>query len=122
VSRRDPDHGGALLEVLTIGFAVVFLVVQAILAMGRLQEAGERVTETAQMAAVAAARTGDVAAAAVAVRRTIPGADVTIEREGREYRVEVSMPVALLGPGSGAVHRTVTGRATATASPYRGGP
>lgn len=116
------DRGGALLEVLTVGFVVVFLVVQAILTMARLQDAGETATEAAELAAVTAARTGDVAGAHEAASRLVPGAAITLDRSGREYRAVVTVEVGLIGPGSGAVQRTVTGRATAAASPYRSGP
>ncbi len=112
-------RGSALIEVLVLGFAATLLVLQATVTMGRLQAAGEEVTEAAQAAATHAARYGDPDAAAALAAALAPGADVAVEVDAGGVRVVVSRSVALVGPDATPVRRTVVGRGNAPANPYR---
>ncbi len=112
-------RGSALIEVLVLGFVAMLVVLQAIVATGRLQAAGELVTETAQAAALQAARTGDAAAARDYIQERVTGAHLSIRLDERQARVEVRVDVALVGPTGSPLRRAVTGRATAQVSPYR---
>lgn len=53
------EQGSSLLETLVIGFAVVLVVGQALVTLGRLDSAATRADEAAQTAAAWAARHGD---------------------------------------------------------------
>ena len=113
------DRGGALLETLVLGFLAAVIVLQVLVAAGRIQVAGEAVAETAQVAASWAARYGDAATAAQIARRMLPGTAVAVNGDEHRIRVEVRDQVSLLSPGGNRVTATVRGRASATLSPYR---
>ena len=115
------DRGSALLEVLVIGFAVVAIVGQALIAVGRLEAAGNAVAETAQQAALHAARHGDATTAREVAQALLPEARVSVEEGPTSISVEVTLEVSLLGPEGFPVQRTLRGRAEAARSPYRSG-
>lgn len=112
------SSGSSTVEILVLGFLVALMLGQALVTTGRLQAAGERAVEVAQMAALEGARYGDERLAGDLVRRLLPGAAVRAERIGDRISVAVRLDVSLLGP-SGQVSRPVIGRATARISPYR---
>ena len=116
------SRGSALIEVLAVGFVAVLLVLQGTVTMGRIQAAGEEVTEAAQAAATHAARHRDLGAAQVLAESLAPGADVRVTLDGAGAHAVVSRSVALVGPASAPVRRTVTGRGSAPTSPYQSRP
>ncbi|HHC08509.1 MAG TPA: hypothetical protein ENK55_07310 [Actinobacteria bacterium] len=113
------NRGSSLLEVLVVGTATVLLVVQAVVAMGRLSAAGGLAEDAARQAAFVAARTGSVDAARRAALVAAPGADVEVTVEDGEALATVRIDVPVVGPEAAAVHLRVTGRATAAISPHR---
>jgi hypothetical protein len=115
------ERGASLIETLVIGFAVVLVVGQALVTLGRLDTAATQAGEAAEVAAAWAARHGDDRDAARIARRLAPGADVSTTRQGDEIAVVVTIDVPLVGPSGTALTRTVHGRATARLSPYRSG-
>lgn len=115
------DRGSALLEVLVIGFVVVVLVGQALIAIGRIESAGNAAAETAQEAALHAARHGDASSAREIVVSLLPEADVSVAESASTISVEVTLEVSLLGPEGFPVRRTVRAHAEAERSPYRSG-
>jgi hypothetical protein len=115
------DRGSALLEVLVVGFAVVALVGHALIAIGRVESAGNAVAETAQEAALHAARHGDAAAAHEVAAALLPAASITVDESTTTISVEVTLVISLLGPEGFPIQRTVRGRAEAVRSPYRSG-
>lgn len=115
------ERGSALLEVLVIGFAVVVMVGQALIAIGRIESAGNAVAETAQKAALQAARHGDATTAHEVATALLPGAEVSVKEGPTTISVEVTLEVSLLGPEGFPVRRTVRASAEAERSPYRSG-
>lgn len=104
-----------------LGFVAVFLVMNATLAAGRLQAAGEELTEVAQAAATWAARYDDRAGAERLVAARLPDASVEVTDRRGEIRVMVTRSVPLIGPEGSPVRRTLVGRAEVRTSPYRAG-
>lgn len=115
------ERGASLIETLVIGFAVVLVVGQALVTLGRLDAAATRASEAAEVAAAWAARHGDDRDAARIAGRLAPGSDVSTTRQGDEIAVVVTIDVPLVGPSGTALTRTVSGRATVRLSPYRSG-
>lgn len=116
------EEGSSLIETLVIGFVVVLVVGQALVTVGRIDSAGTRAAEAAEVAAAWAARHGDVEDAARIARRLAPGAGVETVRRGDEISVVVTIAVPLVGPSGTSLSRDVHGRATARLSPYRSRP
>ena len=116
------SRGSALIEVLALGFVAVLLVLQSTVTMGRLQAAGEEVSEAAQAAATHAARHRDAAAAGALAASLAPGAAVEVTLTAGGARAVVSRSVPLVGPESTPVRRTIVGRGTAASSPYLSRP
>jgi len=115
------SRGTALLETLVVGFAVVLLVAQALVTLGRLERAAEDVSEAARLAATWTARRGSPDEAARRVAELLPEARVRVESAGDALTVVVDLDVPLAGPGRSPLVRTVTGRATVRLSRYRSG-
>ncbi len=113
------ERGSALLEVMVLGFVAALVVLQGLVTMGRYQAAGELVSETAQAAALHAARTGRAGAAHRYVAERVPAADFSIHLDDTEARVVITLQVSLVGPAAGPLRGAVTGRAVARVSPYR---
>ncbi|MEA2057315.1 MAG: hypothetical protein U9O63_01215 [Actinomycetota bacterium] len=113
------ERGSSLIETLVIGFAVVLVVGQALVTLGRLDSAATRADEAAQTAAAWAARHGDTDDALRLARDAAPGAEVSAVRHGDEIAVVVTISVPLVGPTGTPLTRTVHGRAVARVSPYR---
>lgn len=116
------EHGTALIGTLAIGFAVVLVVVQSLLVLGRLDAVSANVAEVASHAAQQGARYGGTADAERIARRLLPDADIVVRSDGKTLSVVVTVVVPLIGPESSPVRQTVTGRATSTLSPYRSRP
>ena len=110
-----------MLEAIVIGFAVVLLAVQAVLAMGALTATGNAVEDAARRGALVLARTGSPAAAVTAASDGIDDASIAIVDDPDGVTVVVSAPVRIVGPEAASVTMTVTGRATVRVSPYRSG-
>ncbi len=113
------DQGSALFEVVILGFLVTLLVLQAVVATGRVHAAGEEAAEVAQAAAAWAARYGEAGDADSMARRLLPDAAVVVSSDGRSIEVQVRITVSVVGPETGPVRVAVTGRATAPISDYR---
>lgn len=116
------ERGTALIGTLAIGFVVVLVVGQSLLALGRLSAASAEVSEVASYAAQQGARYGEPGEAAVVAERLLPEATVEVVDNGNTLSVGVHLTVPLIGPEGTPLERTVTGRATATISPYRSKP
>jgi antitoxin (DNA-binding transcriptional repressor) of toxin-antitoxin stability system len=116
------EQGSSLLETLVIWFAVVLVVGQALVTLGRLDSAATRADEAAQTAAAWAARHGDTDDALRLARNAAPGAHVGVERSGDELAVVVTIDVPLVGPAGSSLTRAVHGRAVVRISPYRSEP
>ncbi len=113
------ERGAALIGTLVIGFAVVLVVGQSLLALGRLGAASAEAAEVAAYAAQQGARYGGSNEAAAVARRLLPEAEVEVHDDGVTLTVRVRLTVSLIGPGSAPLTRTVTGRAVSAISPYR---
>ncbi|MGH8934854.1 MAG: hypothetical protein ACRDXD_01055 [Acidimicrobiia bacterium] len=111
---RRGERGSAFLEVLVLGFLIFLMVTQALVIAGRLQAAGEMATEAAQVAALEAARHGDITTAREVAERLAPGSAVSTRLSGDQVLVEVSVVVPL--PGHSV---SLVGRGAASVSPYR---
>jgi hypothetical protein len=113
------QRGSALLEAVVVGFAILIVVSQALVTLGRLESAGLAADEAARHAATWATRHGDLESAERIATGFLPDARVAVDRHGDDVVVQVALDVPLLGPDGSPVTRTVYGRATATISPYR---
>lgn len=113
------ERGTALLGTLAIGFAVLMLVGQALLAIGRLSSAATTTEETARYAATWAARLGDASDAERIAREMAPGSRVEAWQGADEITVVVATDVSLAGPDGSPLSTTVTGRAVVPIGEYR---
>jgi hypothetical protein len=116
------ERGMALLGTLIIGFAVVVLVGQALVTIGRLSSAGATAEETARYAATWAARVGDADDAAHVAEQLSPDARVESFETPDGISVVVSIDVGLIGPDRSPLSMTVRGRAVVPVSDYRSRP
>ncbi len=116
------ERGSALIGTLIIGFMIVLFIGQTLLTLGRLNAASADASEVAASAAQHGARYGDLDDAARYARHLLPDATVTVDTDGSTLRVEVRVPVPVVGPSGSPLQTTVIGRATSTMSPYRSRP
>jgi hypothetical protein len=116
------ERGAALIGTLAIGFVFVLLMAQTLMTLGRLGSAASEAAEVASYAAQCGARYGGPDEATRIAEGLAPGAVVWSFDDGSELSVEVQIEVPLVGPGSGPLRHTVSGRATVTYSPYRSRP
>ncbi|GMQ85709.1 MAG: hypothetical protein BMS9Abin07_1277 [Acidimicrobiia bacterium] len=116
------ERGTALLGTLVIGFAVVLLVGQALVTIGRISSAATTAEETARYAATWAARHGDAADAEQIARSMAPGARIHAVTTPEGISVTVELEVSLIGPEGAPLIRVVTGRALVPVSQYRSVP
>lgn len=116
---RTSQRGTALLEAVVVGFAILIVVSQALVTLGRLESAGLAAEEAARHAATWATRHGDLEAAEEIATGFLPDAKITVSRDGDGIVVEVALDVPLLGPDGSPLTHTVHGRAAAAISPYR---
>ncbi|MEN8234266.1 MAG: hypothetical protein ABFR89_05020 [Actinomycetota bacterium] len=116
------ERGAVLIGTLAVGFVFLLVITQAILMIGRLSVASTEAAEVAVYAAQHGARYGGPDEAAMLARELLPGADVSATSTGSTLEVEVRVRVSLAGPEGTPLHRTVTGRAVASLSPYRSRP
>jgi hypothetical protein len=116
------ERGTALIGTLAIGFAVVLLVGQSLVTIGRLSAAGAAAEETARYAAAWAARHGDASDAESIAHEMMPHAIVEAAAAGGGITVTVVIDVPLVGPEGSRLTRTVTGRATVPISDFRSAP
>ena len=115
------SRGAVLLETLVLGLLIAALAIQTLLGASRLQSAGEQAQETAQYAAVAAARYGNADDAIRAAREMAPDAVVHVTTSAGAITVVVALSVGLVTPSVRAFEATVRDRATVPISPYRSG-
>jgi hypothetical protein len=115
------QRGTALIGTLAIGFAVVMLVGQSLLTIGRLSSAATTAEETARYAATWAARHGDAADAARIAAQMAPGARIEVNDDDG-ITVVVAIEVSLVGPEGSPVTHTVVGRADVPISEFRSRP
>jgi hypothetical protein len=114
------DEGGtALIGTLIIGFAVLLIVGQSLVTIGRLSSAATTTEETARFAATWAARVGDAGDAARVAERLAPGARIEAMETSEGLTVAVALDVALVGPDGSPLSTTVIGRASVPISEYR---
>ncbi len=116
------DRGAALIGTLAIGFVFVLVIAQTLITLGRLGTTAAEAAEVASYAAQHGARYGGSDDAATIARGLSPDAVIVTTDNGSELTVVVRIDVPLIGPGASPVRHTVTGRATATYSPYRSRP
>ncbi len=116
------ERGTALLGTLTIGFAVVLLVGQALVTIGRISSAATTAEETARYAATWAARHGDATDAEQIAQSMAPDARVHAATTSDGIAVTVEVDVSLIGPEGTPLVRVVTGRALVPVSQYRSVP
>ena len=117
------DEGGtALIGTLAIGFVFVLVTTQTLITLGRIGTTASEAAEVASYAAQHGARFGGTEDATRIAEGLSPDAVVVTVDNGAELTVEVRIDVALVGLGSSPVRHTITGRATATYSPYRSRP
>lgn len=116
------DRGAALIGTLAIAFVFVLVVVQTLITVGRLGASAAEAAEVATYAAQHGARHGGAGEAEHLARALAPGAVVVVVDDGNALSVEVRIDVPLVGPEDSPVQHTVTGRASATYSPYRSRP
>jgi hypothetical protein len=107
---------------LIIGFAVVLLVGQALVTIGRISSAAITAEETAQYAATWAARHGDATDAEQIAQSLAPDARVHAATTSDGITVTVEVDVSLIGPEGTPLVRVVTGRALVPISQYRSVP
>ena len=116
------EHGTALIGTLAIAFVFVLVVVQTLITVGRLGASAAEAAEVATYAAQHGARYGDLGDAERLARALAPNAVIVAVDDGDVLSVEVRIDVPLVGPEGSPVQHTVTGRASATYSPYRSRP
>ena len=116
------ERGAALIGTLAIAFLFVLVVVQTLITVGRIGACAAEAAEIAAYAAQHGARYGDADDAARIANELSPDAVVVAIDEGDNLLVEVRIDVPLVGPEGSPIRRTVTGRASATYSPYRSRP
>ncbi len=113
------ERGAALIGTLAIGFAVVLLVGQSLVTIGRLSSAATAAEETARYAATWAARNGDAGDAAEIAAQLAPEARIITEGDATGITVIVEIDVPLIGPEGSPVTRTVVGRADVPIAEFR---
>lgn len=118
---RD-EQGAALIGTLVIGFVVVLVVGQSLLALGRLSAASAQVAEVAAYAAQQGARYGGADEAGIVARRLLPEAEVDLLDDGTTVSVRIRLTVPMVGPEGTPLRQTVTGQATSAISPFRSRP
>ncbi|MGB9359112.1 MAG: hypothetical protein WCC01_11205 [Acidimicrobiia bacterium] len=118
----NDDRGAALIGTLAIAFVFVLVVVQTLITVGRLGASAAEASEVATYAAQHGARHGDPGDARRLASALAPDAVVIAIDDGDLLSVEVRIDVPLIGPEGSPLHHTVTGRASATYSPYRSRP
>ena len=116
------EHGSALLGTLAIGFAVVLLVGQSLVTIGRLSAAATTAEETARYAASWAARHGDASDAERIAAQLAPEASVDAAETADGFIVVVEIDVSLIGSEGSPLTQTVTGRADVPISEFRSAP
>lgn len=118
---RD-ERGATLIATLAIGFAVLVLVGQSLITIGRLSSAATAAEESARYAATWAARYGDASDAERIAQTLAPDATVEVSSSANGIAVVVEVEVSLIGPDGSLLTRTVTGRADVPVSGYRSTP
>lgn len=113
------ERGTALLGTLVIGFAVLVLVGQALLAIGRVSSAATATEESARYAATWAARLGDASDASRIAMELAPDSRVEAWEGPDGITVVVAVDVSLVGPDGSPLSATVVGRAVVPVSEYR---
>lgn len=113
------ERGTALLGTLVIGLAVLALVGQALLTIGRLSSAATATEETARYAAAWAARLGNAWDASRIAREMTPDGRVEVLEGPDGIAVVVAVDVSLVGPAGSPLSTTVTGRAVVPISEHR---
>ena len=116
------DRGTALIGTLVIGFAVLLLVGQSLVTIGRLSAAATEAEETARYAATWAARHGDASDAEWIAHTLSPNATVEAFATSAGIAVVVEIEVSLAGPEGAQLIRTVTGRADVPIGEFRSVP
>jgi hypothetical protein len=116
------ERGTALIGTLAIGFVFVLVMAQTLITLGRIGTTASEAGEVASYAAQHGARFGGPEDATRIAEGLSPDAVVVTVDNDAGLTVEVRIDVPLVGPGSSPVRHTVTGRATATYSPYRSRP
>lgn len=116
------ERGATLLATLAIGFAVLVLVGQSLVTIGRLSSAGTAAEESARYAATWAARYGDAADAKQIAESLMPEATVEVTATAQAIAVVVEVEVSLIGPDGSLLNRTVTGSADVPISEFRSTP
>ena len=113
------ERGTALIGTLAIGFIFVLVMAQTLITLGRIGTTASEAAEVASYAAQHGARFGGPEDATRVAEGLSPDAVVVTVDNGSALSVEVRIEIPLVGPGRSPVRHTVTGRATATYSPYR---
>jgi hypothetical protein len=113
------ERGTALIGTLIIGFAVLLIVGQSLVTIGRLSSAATTAEESARFAATWAARVGDAGDASRIAEDLAPGARVEAWETSEGIAVVVSLDVSLVGPDGSPLSTTITGRAIVRISDYR---
>ncbi len=116
------ERGAELVGTLAIGFAVLLLVAQALVTVGRITTAGASAEETARYAATWAARHGTASDAENIARDLLPNAQVKAADTPNGIAVAVTIQVSLIGPAGFPVTTSVTGTAAVPVSRYRSTP
>ncbi|WKZ81633.1 MAG: hypothetical protein QY307_05895 [Acidimicrobiia bacterium] len=112
------DRGSVLIADLVLASAVVVLVAAATAAAGRVSVYQQEQREAARVAAVTAARTGDVPAAVAAAGRLAPGRSVALSAGGGRVVARLTGSVRLAHP-EGAASLTITETVVVPIAPYR---
>ena len=116
------ERGVALIGTLAVAFVFVLVVVQTLITDGRLGGSAAEAVDVAVYAAQYGARHGDPGEAQRIANELSPNATVVAADGGGLLSVEVRIEVPLIGPEGSPLRHTVTGRASATYSPYRSRP
>jgi len=116
------ERGAALIGTLAIAFVFVLVMAQTLITLGRIGAAASEAAEVASYAVQHGARYGGPDDATRIAESLSPDAVVVTVDNGSAISVEIRIDVPLVGPESIPVRHTVTGRATATYSPYRSRP
>jgi len=116
------ERGTALFGTLAIGFAVLLLVGQALVTIGRVSSAATTAEETARYAATWAARHGDASDAERIANTMAPEARVEAATTTDGISVTVEIEVSLVGPEGSPLTRAVIGRAVVPISDFRSVP
>lgn len=115
------ERGAALIEALVVGMVLFVATIQIVLTAGRLQVAGDAISEAASVAAVVGARHGDLAHARATAAALSPGSSVAVWEDGEGVHVRVSTSVAIVDVLGIDAHRSLSATAFAAVNPYRSG-